>query len=48
MKSLSDVEDELKNDDRVKLGAIDIDGIIRGKLISKTKLLAGIKDGVAW
>ena len=42
VESLSDV---LANDSKVKLGGFDIDGIIRGKLISKKKFLSVAKDG---
>ena len=35
----------LINDTKVKLGGFDVDGIIRGKLISKKKFLSVAKDG---
>ena len=35
----------LKNDTKVKLAGFDIDGIPRGKLISKKKFLSVAKDG---
>lgn len=35
----------LVNDDKVKLGGVDIDGQIRGKVISKKKFLSAAKDG---
>lgn len=35
----------LEHDTKVKLGGFDIDGIIRGKLISKKKFLSVAEDG---
>lgn len=35
----------LKNDSAVKVGGVDIDGVIRGKLMAKTKFLKIIEDG---
>ncbi|MCJ1479317.1 hypothetical protein MMC13_008002 [Lambiella insularis] len=35
----------LKDDTKVKLGGFDIDGIIRGKLVTKKKFLSVAKDG---
>lgn len=35
----------LANDTKVKLAGVDIDGIMRGKLISKKKFLSVAKDG---
>lgn len=35
----------LKEDTKVKVAGIDVDGILRGKLISKKKLLSIAKDG---
>lgn len=35
----------LANDTKVKLAGVDIDGILRGKLISKKKFLSVAKDG---
>ncbi len=39
--------EELKrtDGDRVKIGVIDIDGILRGKIMEKEKFLSSIKDG---
>lgn len=35
----------LQNDDKVKVAGIDIDGILRGKLMSKDKFLSVANDG---
>lgn len=35
----------LQHDTKVKIGGIDIDGILRGKLMSKKKFLSIVKDG---
>lgn len=35
----------LQNDTKVKVGGIDVDGVIRGKLLSKKKFLAVAQDG---
>jgi glutamine synthetase len=35
----------LENDTKVKLAGVDVDGILRGKLISKRKFLSVAKDG---
>jgi glutamine synthetase len=39
------VADILKDDSKVKLAGIDVDGILRGKLVSKKKFLSIAKDG---
>lgn len=41
-ESLSDL---LKKDPKIKIGAVDIDGQVRGKLISKKKFLSGAAHG---
>jgi glutamine synthetase len=35
----------LEHDDKVKVAGIDIDGVLRGKIMSKTKFLSSIPDG---
>lgn len=35
----------LENDTKVKLGGVDVDGVLRGKLISKKKFLSVAADG---
>jgi glutamine synthetase len=39
------VAKELEADTKVKLAGVDIDGVLRGKLISKKKFLSVAKDG---
>jgi glutamine synthetase len=39
------VADILKDDSKVKLAGIDVDGILRGKIVSKKKFLSIAKDG---
>ncbi|KAL9624702.1 MAG: hypothetical protein Q9160_001056 [Pyrenula sp. 1 TL-2023] len=43
--SLDTLEEALANDTKVKVAGIDVDGILRGKLISKKKFLSIAKDG---
>lgn len=43
--TLESVPKLLENDTKVKVAGIDIDGILRGKLISKKKFLSVAKDG---
>src|SRR5271155_4826124 len=43
--SLENLEAALEKDSKVKLAGVDIDGILRGKLISKKKFLSVAKDG---
>ncbi|KAI1617749.1 glutamine synthetase [Exophiala viscosa] len=43
--TLENLETVLAKDTKVKLAGIDIDGILRGKLISKKKFLSVVKDG---
>ena len=43
--TLESVSKVLEADTKVKLGGIDIDGVLRGKLVSKKKLLSVVKDG---
>jgi glutamine synthetase len=35
----------LENDTKVKLAGVDVDGILRGKLVSKKKFLSVVSDG---
>jgi len=39
------VSEVLEPDTKVKLAGVDIDGVLRGKLISKKKFLSVVKDG---
>ena len=43
--TLHNVEEALKNDTKIKLAGVDVDGMLRGKLISKKKFLSVVKDG---
>jgi len=43
--TLENLEKLLEHDNKVKVGGVDIDGIIRGKLITKKKFLSIAKDG---
>jgi glutamine synthetase len=43
--TLDSVSKVLEADTKVKLAGIDVDGILRGKLISKKKFLSVVKDG---
>lgn len=43
--TLESLPELLIADTKVKLGGIDVDGILRGKLISKKKFLSVAKDG---
>lgn len=42
---ISDLVSLLTHDDCVKVAGIDIDGVLRGKLISKEKFLSIAQDG---
>lgn len=43
--SLESLEERLYNDTKVKLAGVDVDGILRGKLVSKEKFLSIAKSG---
>lgn len=43
--TVDDLPELLKNDQSVKVGGTDIDGIVRGKLMSKKKFLSIAKSG---
>lgn len=45
--TLADIERELANDDKVQLAGIDIDGILRGKIVTKAKFLSVAKSGAS-
>lgn len=38
-------EKELAADEKVRVAGIDIDGILRGKILSKEKFLGSLKSG---
>ncbi|KAH8921435.1 glutamine synthetase/guanido kinase [Atractiella rhizophila] len=44
-KSIEELEELLKHDDRVKVAGIDIDGVLRGKIMSKSKFISSAKSG---
>jgi hypothetical protein len=43
--TLDNLEEALANDTKIKLAGVDIDGILRGKIVSKKKFLSVAKDG---
>jgi glutamine synthetase len=43
--TLDNLADALEHDTKIKLAGVDIDGILRGKLVSKKKFLSVAKDG---
>lgn len=45
MVSANDIVEVLKHDTKVKVAGIDIDGILRGKLMSKNKFLSIVSEG---
>jgi glutamine synthetase len=45
MVTLENVEGVLEHDNKVKLAGVDVDGILRGKLISKKKFLSVVEAG---
>ncbi|KDQ12252.1 hypothetical protein BOTBODRAFT_419087 [Botryobasidium botryosum FD-172 SS1] len=44
-KNLDELKDILKNDTKVKVAGIDIDGVLRGKIMSKDKFIGAAKSG---
>ena len=43
--TLENLEEALHHDTKIKLAGVDIDGVLRGKLVSKKKFLSVAKDG---
>jgi glutamine synthetase len=43
--TLDNLAEALEKDNKVKLAGVDIDGVLRGKLVSKKKFLSVAKDG---
>jgi glutamine synthetase len=43
--TLDNLAETLESDTKIKLAGVDIDGILRGKLVSKKKFLSVAKDG---
>ena len=46
--TVDNIEELLKNDSAVKVAGCDIDGVLRGKLMSKKKFLGIVKDGFGY
>lgn len=46
--TLETLPDLLKDDNKVKLAGIDVDGILRGKIVSKKKFLSVAKSGLGF
>ncbi|GAA5976626.1 hypothetical protein JCM10908_005574 [Rhodotorula pacifica] len=46
--TLASLEDLLKDDDRVQVAGVDVDGILRGKIMLKSKFLSAAKDGFGY
>ena len=45
MTDLRSLKEELREDTKVKVAGIDVDGILRGKLMAKSKFLSIAEDG---
>ncbi|KAL7423902.1 hypothetical protein Q5752_001487 [Cryptotrichosporon argae] len=43
-KTLDELKELLKNDTKVKLAGVDVDGVLRGKMMSKDKFLSAVKS----
>lgn len=43
--TLDNLEEALAKDTKIKLAGVDIDGILRGKIVSRKKFLSVAKDG---
>lgn len=43
--TVGNIEELLRNDTKIKVAGIDVDGQLRGKLISKKKFLSAVKTG---
>jgi len=43
--TLENLEETLANDTKIKVAAVDIDGLLRGKVMHKDKFLHVAKDG---
>ncbi|GAA6028010.1 hypothetical protein JCM8097_001828 [Rhodosporidiobolus ruineniae] len=46
--TLDDIKRELEHDDRVQVAGVDVDGILRGKIMAKDKFLSAAKDGFGY
>ncbi|WVQ70556.1 hypothetical protein IAR50_000075 [Cryptococcus sp. DSM 104548] len=43
-KNLDELKELLKNDTKVKVAGVDVEGVLRGKIMSKSKLLSSVKS----
>ena len=43
--TLDNYEQVLAKDTKIKVAGVDVDGILRGKIMSKQKFLSVVKDG---
>ncbi|KAI0949953.1 hypothetical protein AcV7_008572 [Taiwanofungus camphoratus] len=43
-KSLAELQDLLRNDTKVKVAGVDVDGVLRGKFMSKEKFLSAVSS----
>jgi hypothetical protein len=44
-RTLEELEAELKEDTKVKVAGIDADGVLRGKVMAKSKFMSAAKSG---
>lgn len=45
LRTLADLEIELRDDTKVKVAGIDADGVMRGKIMSKDKFMSAALSG---
>lgn len=43
--TLDNVESVLQKDTKIKVAGVDLDGLLRGKIISKKKFMSVVKNG---
>lgn len=43
-EQLKSLQDELQHDTRIKVAGIDVDGILRGKIMAKSKFFSAVKN----
>lgn len=43
--TVEDLERLLENDERVKVAGLDIDGVLRGKILAKSKFFSTLNSG---
>lgn len=46
--TLEEIQQLLRNDEKIKIAGIDCDGILRGKIVSKEKFLSAVNTGIAF